>query len=72
VKFAGFRAATQVAVSHQISEEIEHPGFERDQFGPAAQFASFGIEHAIAQPENDPCPLARLGRALLKDFLRTS
>ena len=36
------------------SEEVEHLGFEHDQFGPAAQFASFGIEHVIAKPENHP------------------
>ena len=59
-----------VAVAHQISKEVEHLGFERDQCDPAAQFASFDIEHVIAKPENHPRPLARPERALLKGFLR--
>jgi hypothetical protein len=43
-------------VPHEIDEKVEHLGFERDEFGPAAQFASLGIEHVIAKPENHPCP----------------
>ena len=43
-------------VAHQIDEKVEHLGFERDQFRPAAQFAPFDIEHVIAKPENHPCP----------------
>jgi hypothetical protein len=55
---------------HQIGEEVEHLGFQRDQFGAAAQFASFDVEHVIAKPENHPCPLFRPERAFLKDILR--
>jgi hypothetical protein len=42
--------------AQQIDEKVEHLGFERDQFGPEAQFVSLGIEHVIVKPENPPCP----------------
>src|SRR6516162_4068163 len=58
------------AIAHQIGKEVEHLGFKRDQFGPAAQFAPLDIEHVIAKPENHRCPLARPERAFLNDFLR--
>ena len=37
--------------AHQIEEKVEYKVFERDQFGPAAQFASLGIEAMIVKPE---------------------
>ena len=72
-----------IAVAHQISKEVEHLGFERDQFDPAAQFASFDIEHVIAKPENHPAlpqlgaflkgkPILTKRQAQLKSQLRTS
>jgi len=39
---------------HQIDEKIEHLRIERNQFGPAAQIASLGIEHVITKPEDQP------------------
>jgi hypothetical protein len=56
------------AVAHQISKEVEYLGFERDRFCPAAQFASFGIEHVIAKPENQRCPLAWPSARFLRTY----
>jgi len=43
-----------VTVAHQIDEEIEHLGLERDRLRPATPLTPLYVDHVIVKPENHP------------------
>ena len=40
-----------LAVLHQVDQQVEHLRTDRNQLGPAPQFASIGVERTIAKPD---------------------